>query len=268
MTETKRKNHMLWLALAAVLLGIGIQILLALLPGRKASPPTETPPPATASAPVETEAVPTEPPETEPPEPTAETEAERDDGSILILVNKWNPLPEGYEPELEDINVNGDHRMDARCADALLRMLKDCHDAGNKPYLCSTYRTREDQERLYENKIQNLIDFGADPEAAPEIAAMSVAIPGTSEHQLGLAADIIDEEYTALDEGQEDTSTQQWLMENAWRYGFILRYPNGTTDITGIIYEPWHYRYVGLSVAREIYELGTTLEEYIELKTR
>ena len=65
-----------------------------------------------------------------------------------------------------------------------------------------------------------------------------------------------------LDEGQERTGTQRWLMENAWRYGFILRYPNGTTDITGIIYEPWHYRYVGEKFAREITKKGLTLEEY------
>ena len=93
-----------------------------------------------------------------------------------------------------------------------------------------------------------------------------MAPPGTSEHQLGLAADIIDSEYTYLDEGQERTGTQRWLMENSWRYGFILRYPNGTTDITGIIYEPWHYRYVGQRFAKDIYEKDVTLEEYIALR--
>ena len=107
---------------------------------------------------------------------------------------------------------------------------------------------------------------GADREEAPAIAARSVAVPGTSEHQLGMAVDIIDEYYAKLDEGQEKTATQQWLMENCWRYGFILRYPNGTTDITGIIYEPWHYRYVGERYAREITELGVTLEEYLEMR--
>ena len=90
-------------------------------------------------------------------------------------------------------------------------------------------------------------------------------MPGTSEHQLGLALDIIDTGYTNLDEGQEDTATQQWLMAHCWDYGFILRYPNGTTDITGIIYEPWHYRYVGRTAAAQIHELGVTFEEYIDM---
>ena len=77
--------------------------------------------------------------------------------------------------------------------------------------------------------------------------------------------DIIDCYYTNLDKGQEETSTQRWLMTNAWRYGFILRYPNGSSDITGIIYEPWHYRYVGPEYAEDIYNSGLTLEEYLEI---
>ena len=101
-----------------------------------------------------------------------------------------------------------------------------------------------------------------DEDEAPALAAQSVAVPGTSEHQLGLAVDIIDEYYTNLDRGQEDTDTQQWLMENCWRYGFILRYPNGTTDKTGIIYEPWHYRYVG-EFAEQIHNSGLVFEDYI-----
>ena len=116
---------------------------------------------------------------------------------------------------------------------------------------------------LFNNKIRRLVLEGVDPDEAPDIAAMSVAKPNTSEHQLGLAVDIIDFFYTNLDKGQEDTATQQWLMENSWRYGFILRYPNGSSEITGIIYEPWHYRYVGQEAAEEIYELGVTLEEYL-----
>lgn len=180
---------------------------------------------------------------------------------LLILVNPWNPLPEGYEPALQSVGEN--QAMDARCAGALLQMLEDCRAAGNHPYICSTYRSQETQQALYDNKILRLILSGVSWEEAPEIAARSVAVPGTSEHQLGLAADIIDEFYTNLDAGQENTGTQQWLMENSWRYGFVLRYPNGSTGITGIIYEPWHYRYVGTEFAGEIYESGLTLEEYI-----
>ena len=100
-------------------------------------------------------------------------------------------------------------------------------------------------------------------EEATELAAEEVAYPGTSEHQLGLAADIIDETFPYLTEWQETTGTQKWLKEHAADYGFILRYPPGSSDITGIIYEPWHYRYVGEKFAHEITNREITLEEYV-----
>jgi D-alanyl-D-alanine carboxypeptidase len=210
-----------------------------------------------------------EPTATPKPTPTPEpTPALRERTDLLTLVNPWNELPADYQPtlvELEPSNYVGeDEYIDERCYDALMEMIADCKAAGNVPYICSAYRTYEYQQYLFNNKIRRLVDDGVDPDEAPEIAAQSVAIPGTSEHQLGLTVDIIDCYYTNLDSGQENTSTQQWLMENSWRYGFILRYPNGTSDITGIIYEPWHYRYVGLECAQEIYELGITLEEYLD----
>ena len=90
-----------------------------------------------------------------------------------------------------------------------------------------------------------------------------VAYPGTSEHQLGLALDIVDVSYQQLDTEQENTPVQQWLMKNSWKYGFVLRYPADKSDITGIIYEPWHYRYVGKEAAAEIYENKLCLEEYL-----
>ena len=123
--------------------------------------------------------------------------------------------------------------------------------------------SREEQEKLYAEKVKSLIEEGVPPEEAPEEAALTVAVPGTGEHELGLAADLMDESYPYLDEEQENTPTQRWLMENSWRYGFILRYPNGTTEITGILYEPWHYRYVGRGPAEEIHRMGVTLEEYL-----
>ena len=94
-----------------------------------------------------------------------------------------------------------------------------------------------------------------------------VAIPGTSEHQLGLALDIIDDSNRTLDRSQENTQTQQWLMAHSWEYGWILRYPNGKTDLTGIIYEPWHYRYVGKEIAAELHSLDMCLEEYFNMLT-
>ena len=191
---------------------------------------------------------------------------ERDKQELALLVNPWNPLPEGYEPRLVDI---GDGKqIDERCAGALKRMVEACKEASyqNRPVPLSAYRTQEYQQGLFDDKIERLMGEGWSAEDAPDKAAQSVARPGTSEHQLGFSIDIIDEYYTDLDNGQEWTSTQRWLMSHCTDYGFILRYPSNTTDITGIIYEPWHYRYVGKSIAREIDELGVTYEEYLEMK--
>jgi len=116
---------------------------------------------------------------------------------------------------------------------------------------------------LYDNKVQRLISSGMSEEEAKTEAAKAVAIPGTSEHQLGLAVDLVDANMQDLTSAQESTETQKWLMANSWRYGFIHRYPNGKTDITGIIYEPWHYRYVGKDAAQEIFNRDITLEEYL-----
>ena len=183
--------------------------------------------------------------------------------ALLVLVNPWNSIEEDYTPQL--VTVEDGFQLDRRCADALRRMLFDCREAGHFPVICSAYRTQEYQQELFDKKLERVLATGVSAEEAPEIAARSVAVPGTSEHQLALAVDIIDYFYTNLDEGQERTGTQKWLMENCGNYGFILRYPNGTTDITGIIYEPWHYRYVGKAAAREIGQLGVTLEEYLPI---
>ena len=119
---------------------------------------------------------------------------------------------------------------------------------------------------LYQREFQNneepakhhISCFGYETEAGRQ-----VAVPGTSEHQLGLTVDVVDINNQNLTEEQEKTPTQKWLMANSWRYGFIHRYPNGKSDVTGIIYEPWHYRYVGKDVAQEIFNRGITLEEYL-----
>ena len=181
-------------------------------------------------------------------------------GVYVILVNPWNFLPEGYETEIVD--VEGEP-ISAECADALKAMLAACREDGFEPVFLSGNRTMDLQEYLFENRVQRFEDEGYDYETAVELASQVVAVPGTSEHQLGLAVDIVDNYNWNLDESQEDTETQQWLMEHCWEYGFILRYPNGTTDVTGIIYEPWHYRYVGVEIALELRDLGITLEEYL-----
>lgn len=197
---------------------------------------------------------------------TIDRREERYQSELLLLVNPWNGLPEDYVPFLDTVEEG--FLMDRRCANALMSMLNDCRAAGNLAVICSAYRTQEYQQELFDNKIMRLLGEGVSYEQAPVVAARSVAVPGTSEHQLGLAVDIIDELYVNLDYWQQFTSVQQWLMANCSDYGFILRYPNEKSDITGIIFEPWHYRYVGVSTARAITASGLTFEEYLEtLKT-
>lgn len=194
---------------------------------------------------------------------------EKDRQDLLVLVNPWNPVPENLNARLINIgktDAGGNPVMlDERAAAALKQMLKDCINAGLAPVPLSAYRTKEYQQELFDNKVERLIAEMQTPyELLEETAAREVARPGTSEHQTGLAVDIVDEFYPSLDSTQEWMDTQRWLMKNCTDYGFILRYPNGTSEVTGIVYEPWHYRYVGKSVAREIAARGITLEEYLE----
>lgn len=168
----------------------------------------------------------------------------------LLLVNPWNAIPDDFE--VDTAEVEGGYVVDERICDDLKEMLADCRAAGYSPQIISSFRTRETQQWLYDH-TENKDD---------------TAIPGHSEHECGLAADIIDSDSAGwsdpLIDQQEDMPAQKWLMENCQNYGFILRYPKDKEDITGIIYEPWHYRYVGKEHAKEIIKKGMCLEEYIE----
>lgn len=179
----------------------------------------------------------------------------------LFLVNPWNPIPDNYEPELTYLK-NG-QAVDSRCYPELQQMMDDCRAAGLEPLICASYRTMEKQEALFEDKEARLIQEGCPENEVEAEAAKVVAYPGTSEHQLGLALDIVDVSYQQLDTEQENTPVQQWLLKNSWKYGFVLRYPTDKSNITGIIYEPWHYRYVGKEAAAEMYENKLCLEEYL-----
>lgn len=181
----------------------------------------------------------------------------------LLLVNPWNKLPDGYQPELKRL-ANG-LMVDERIYDDLNDMLSDCWEAGLAPIVCSAYRTDATQQRLYRNKVARLKAAGYSTAAALEEAGKWVAVPGTSEHQTGMALDIVSRSYQLLNEAQEQTAEQQWLMEHSWEYGFILRYPKDKTEITGIGYEPWHYRYVGREAAAAMKESGFCLEEYLAM---
>lgn len=185
-------------------------------------------------------------------------------GKEIILVNPWNYVPDDYEVEL---TTYGDFKMAKEVKKPLKQMLADCEAAGFEAVVVSAYRTHSYQQGLFERRIQRFIDQGYSPEVARIEAAKRVAVPGTSEHELGLALDITDKNYQKLNKEQETKPAQQWIMENCWKYGFILRYPNEKSEITGIIYEPWHYRYVGKELAAELHSLGLCLEEYLEQLT-
>jgi D-alanyl-D-alanine carboxypeptidase len=180
----------------------------------------------------------------------------------LILANPWNTLPENFTVETKSFS-NG-HSVDKRIFDDLEMMLDDARKEGLSPIICSSYRSLEKQKTLFENKIGKYLSNGLSNQEATVEAAKWIAVPGTSEHQTGLAVDIVAKSYQMLDKEQENTPEQKWLMENSYKYGFILRYPENKSDITGISYEPWHYRYVGKEAAKEIYENGICLEEYLE----
>ena len=182
-------------------------------------------------------------------------------GKEMILINPWHLLPEDYEADLEYVEYG--HRMDACAAEHLSDMLSDCRDEGCSPLICSSYRERSKQERLFNSDVRKFMYSGMSEEEAIEETARNVAVPGSSEHEAGLAADIVYSGRQILDESQEDNDTQQWLMEHCWEYGFILRYPKDKQEITGITYEPWHYRYVGTEAAEYIMTNGLCLEEYL-----
>ena len=187
-------------------------------------------------------------------------------GKEVLVVNPWNAVPDDYDPQLVSVSTSisqSGTKVSSLCYDALVEMINDCNKECPRVHILSSYRTYDYQAGLFENRIQRYENQGYSRAEAEKLAATVVARPGTSEHHLGLAVDIIDTRDWSLEETQADLPGQKWLMENCWKYGFILRYPKGTTDSTGIIYEPWHYRYVGVELAKELYESGKTLEQYL-----
>lgn len=181
----------------------------------------------------------------------------------LQLVNFENILTADFEPEEMEELPNGT-KIDSRIAEQAEKMLKAAKADGIRVLPLSGHRSFERQEELFEDKVKRVRkEFGYSVARAREEAGKEVAPPGTSEHQLGLALDLTDASYTRLDAKQERTAAYKWLSKHCHEYGFIVRYPAGKTEITGIIYEPWHFRYVGPEAAAEIMEEGITLEEYL-----
>ena len=172
----------------------------------------------------------------------------------LTLVNKWNPLPENYEVTL--VEVSGGEMVDERIYEPLMEMLEAAKEdnLGQLPLVVSGYRTQEKQKQLYDERVAEYEQQGYSEAEAMEQAGQWVAVPGYSEHQLGIAVDLNGATYDLY----------FWLQENSYQYGFIFRYPGDKTDITGTAEEVWHYRYVGVDAATEMYEQGLCLEEYLE----
>lgn len=192
-------------------------------------------------------------------------ENESEESWKLVLVNGSHFMEDGYVPKLAE--VEDDYYFDVRAVKDLQEMLKAGREEGMDFRVCSAYRTMEKQISLYDNKVSNLMrEEDLSYEEACRQAGNTVAVPGTSEHQLGLAVDIVAKDYQILDEKQADTKEAKWLKEHCHEYGFILRYPLDKTEETGIIFEPWHYRYVGKEAAKEIMEQGICLEEYLKNK--
>ncbi len=186
----------------------------------------------------------------------------------MFLVNNQNPLPDNYDSIIETSLVYTSWReyyMDSRMAKYMTNMLEAAKADGITLEVVSAYRTIEYQQQNFDNSVQQRIDSGMTYDEAYADTAKEVAFPGKSEHNAGLSADIMSPEYTSMDDdGFKNTEAYAWLSEHAAEYGFILRYPEGKEDITGIIYEPWHYRFVGIYYANEIKESGLCLEEYFE----
>ena len=181
----------------------------------------------------------------------------------LLLVNDWNPMPAGYDTELTFTDVGNNNDFDSRAADALLQMM----EAGSAYDIqaVSGYRSASTQDYLYWRKVQQYRDAGYSEYDAQLTGGTVVKRPGYSEHNCGLAIDLGGSGDFSLETTFENTEAFAWLIDNCADYGFILRFPKGKEDVTGVIYEPWHYRYVGTEAAKYIMENDLCLEEYLEL---
>ena len=171
-------------------------------------------------------------------------------GIHVVLVNRSNPVPDYYEMNL--VTVTGWHQVSDVCLEPLKQMLADCNAAGIQYTFNSAHRTIAEQKEILRLRTEeHQEDFGLSYEAARAKALQTVAYPGTSEHHLGLAVDLLGEAAIA------------WLTEHCWEYGFIVRYTAEKEAITGFIDEPWHFRYVGTEVSLDMKDSGLCLEEYL-----
>ncbi len=250
-------------ALLLALAGGGVWFAYTRLPFRLVLLPASSVPPSSSEP-----SKPAPEPESAPvsvssPEPETRTTFASPEDWELILTNTDLPLPAGYAPpELE--TVVEPYSVDSRITAAALEMFANAKEEGISLVLVSAYRSEERQREIFESRKQEYLAAGKSEEEAVAATAEYHAIPGCSEHQTGLALDIMTAGYTDMVAGYAETPAAKWLVENAGEFGFILRYPEGKTEVTGIAFEPWHYRYVGEGNARIMNARGFCLEEYID----
>jgi|GEM_PF-2080521 len=175
----------------------------------------------------------------------------------LILVNSTHPLADDYSIDLTELR-NGES-VDTRILSDLQEMFDAARSEDIYPIVSSAYRTKDEQQALMDDAIQNYEDEGYSAEEAASKAEQVIAKPGTSEHETGLAIDIAgDDDYD-----QDTDSVLEWMNNNAYKYGFILRYPSGKESVIGTAAENDHYRYVGKEAAKVMHDQGICLEEYL-----
>lgn len=282
---------LLAVAAAAVVLLIGVVVFLIV---RSAKKPAEEPTPVTTTAATTVETT-TAPPTTTTEATTTTTKATttttktavkttaettaapvgnhyvqpEDAVWYLKLANDWNTLPENYDSTFTAVEYGSGlsgKLFDSRAVDALREMLAagNAENAALRLQPVSCYRSVALQKSLYERQVQKQKNAGYSEEKARAVAATIVKKPGQSEHNTGLAADLGGSGDYSLNQSFEKTAAYRWLIEHCAEYGFILRFPKDKEAITGVIYEPWHFRYVGKEAAAEIMRDGLCLEEYLE----
>lgn len=180
----------------------------------------------------------------------------------LVLINKRHQIPDDYTFTLG--YFQNSYRCDERIIEPLTEMFEAAKADGINLAIRSPFREDSRQQYLFTNKTKQYINSGKSYIDAYKEASKAITLPGTSEHEIGIALDITSDEYWKLDEDFALTGAGKWLYENSYKYGFILRYPKDKEDVTGIMFEPWHFRYVGIEAAKVMKDNNLTLEEYLE----
>ena len=180
----------------------------------------------------------------------------------LVLVNKKHKLSEDYDGELTEI-CDGRLEASERLYEALNEMIRAGGNEGYSFFIASAYRSPQRQQQLLENDVRDFMNQGMSYDKARKEAMKQTMPAGYSEHETGLALDIMTSENLVLDENQEKMAGNKWMRKNCWKYGFILRYPKDKQKITKISYEPWHFRYVGKDAAKFMHKNNLTLEEFV-----